>query len=65
MSLDLTAWLATVPAETLINAEAAPDTDTPTALLRVVRVRPPFERATRLLIVDVLRLPGAERWAAA
>jgi hypothetical protein len=58
-------WLASQPVDLLEAAEAAHNTTTPTRLLRVVRMRPAFEPSIRLVIVDVLRLPGSERWAAA
>ena len=58
-------WLASQPVGALEAAEAARDTTTPLHLLRVVRMRPAFEPAIRLVIVDVLRLPDSERSAAA
>lgn len=61
----LMAWLHSQPVEALVDAEASPQSTTPTHLLTVIRARPPFEREARLLVVDVLRLPGSEQWAAA
>lgn len=55
----LDAWLLGHSTESLLAAEAKPDTRTPTQWLRVIRVRSPLVEAPRLLIVDVLRLPGA------
>ncbi len=62
---ELDRWLASQPVDLLEAAEAAHETTTPTRLLRVVRMRPAFERSIRLVIVDVLRLPDSARWAAA
>jgi len=54
------AWMLEQSTESLLAAEAKPDTRTPTQWLRVVRARPAFEGVSRLVIVDVLRLPGAQ-----
>lgn len=64
-TMTLDAWLQGQATEDLLAAEVRPDTKTPTQFMRVIRARPTFESVSRLVIVDALRLPGAERWQAA
>ena len=62
---EISAWLAAFSTEQLLSAEALPNTTTPLHCLRVVRARPAFEISPRLVVIDAMRLPGSERWAAA